>query len=336
MEERRTSEAGAARAEEVLGTAPDAPEGVPRYRLQGSLWRVDAEQIQVTVRLLPAEGRRRLAAARADVAVASLPQVMAGVPSPVGPGTGRLHEARAAAVISARLDREAAKRAARNLARARVIAQAIGVPAPVVEEVTSETEAVAVLENLLNEGLPTDERWFPVAPDAAGSPAEERVAVGLAAQVVPVGGVFRPDVTAILGRKIYRAGDPITIEIRSEESAYLGVFGWGADNRVVRLYPANEQVLHVGAGDVQVLPRPGDGSIVSEPLRVPDNQEDHEAFIVVAAAELVDFAALAPPAGATLPETQNRAVPGGQFLAALGALDLGRTRVILLPYQVHR
>ena len=277
-----------------------------------------------------------LLAVGADIAVDSLPpgmvNALAVATTPVG---GRMHEANAEAVISERLDRKAAERAVRNLARARVIAQALGLPAPGVEEVTSESDAIALLENLLNEGLPLDETWFPVTPEALVT-GEKRVAVGLAARVVPLGTMFHPAVTARLGIKVYRAREPMTIEIRSEESAYLGVFAWGADNRVVRLYPNRGGLLGIGAGEVLVLPRPGEGLIVSEPLRDPGNHEDHEAFIVVATPEPADFAGLAPAVGTTFSETRIRAGPDGDFFAALARLDVGRMTVIVLPYQVYR
>ena len=335
VEQRQDGEAGAARAEAVLGTAGEEADETPHYRLQGSLWRLNAEQVRLQLRLLAANGMRRLLATGADIAVASLPPGMSAPLTTAGTDAGRMFEARASALVSTRLDRKAAERGARNLARARVVAQALGLPAPTVEDVTSESDALAALENLLNEGIPVDERWFPAIPDVPAA-GEERVAVGLAARVTPVGAMYHPKVTASLGRKIYRARHPITIEIRGEESAYLGVFAWGADNRVVRLYPERGGILRVAGGEVLVLPRPGEGRIVSEPLRNPGNREDHEAFIVIAAAEPVDYSALAPSVGATLAETQKRAVLGGEFLAALGKMDISRMTVIVLPYQVHR
>ena len=334
MEERRRSEAGAARAEAVLGTARATASEAPRYHLQGSLWMLDAEQIRLQLRLLAADGQRKLAVG-ADIASASLPPGLADVPSSVSPQLGRMHEGRAEAVISTRLDRKAAERGARNLARARVVAQALGLPAPAVEAVTSESDGVAVLGDLLKQGVTIDERWIPVSPDTAVG-GEERVAVRLAARVAPVGGVYRPRVTASLGKRVLRARDPIGIEVRSEESAYVGVFAWGADNRVVRLYPKRGGLLRIAAGEVLVLPRPGDGRIVSEPLREPGNLEDHEAFIVMAAGEPVDYSNLAPAVGATLAETQGRALMDSDFLAALAGLDLGRMTVIVLPYHVYR
>lgn len=90
----------------------------------------------------------------------------------------------------------------------------------------------------------------------------------------------------------------------------------------MRLYPTDAQrQLTMDAGEVLVLPAQGEGRIRSEPLRVEGNLEDHEALIVVAATESVDYGGLAPKAGATLTETMERALDGGRF--PCGARDGG-------------
>ena len=92
-------------------------------------------------------------------------------------------------------------------------------------EVTSEEDTVATFTGFLDAGLPVDERFWEVrAEDDAGGAA--RVAVRLAARVVPVGDLIRPAVRARLEHAVYRAMEPMRIEIRSEEAAHLGVFAW--------------------------------------------------------------------------------------------------------------
>ena len=335
MAERARREGNAARAAAVLATAPEGSGEIPRYRLTGALWPLDGERLRVHVRLQHAG--RTLVATGADVAVASLPQALVAGPA-IGSGTppaaGRMYEAVAEAVVSGRLDRDSALRAARNLARARVVSQALGLPPPHVTEVTTEADAVLAFGGLLDAGLPVDERFREIRPedDSAG---EERVAVHLAARVVSLGNLIRPAVGARLDRTVYEALTPIKIEIRSEEKAYLGVFAWGADNRVVRLYPREDPVLSIGAGETVFLPRRGEGRILSAPLPVPGNREDHEAFVVVAAPKPLDFAALAPAVGETLSGTMKRAVDGSGFLAALAGQDPARMSVMWLPYSVH-
>ena len=83
------------------------------------------------------------------------------------------------------------------------------------------------------------------------------------------------------------------------------------------------------------LPRRGVARIVSAPLPLPANREDHEAFVVVASPRPIDFGALARAVGASLAETMNAAVEGSDFLAALAGQDPARTALIWLPYQVH-
>lgn len=245
-----------------------------------------------------------------------------------------MHEAVAEATVTERLDRASALRAARNLARARVVAQALGLPPPGVTVARTEANAVMAFAGFLDRGLPVDERFGDAWPeDDAGS--EERLAVRLTARVVPVGGLVRPAVSARLDRNVYRAMEPMRIEIRSEEAAHLGVFAWGADNRVVRLYPRGRGRLGIGARETLVLPRPRDGPILSAPLPAAGNREDHEAFVVVASARSIDFASLAPEAAGTLSGTMQRAVDGSGFLAALAGEDPARMAVIWLPYQVH-
>ena len=338
MAERARREGNEARAAAVLGTAPDAAGEVPRYRLQGIIWRLDAGRIRVEARLRL--GRRSVAGAGADISVASLPPGLVAEAAAgsgrqgAASGVGRMHEAVAEAVISDRLDRDSALRAARNLARARVVAQALDLPPPAVTEVTTEADAVAVFGGFLDAGLPVDERFREVRP-AGDTNGGQRIAVRLTARVVPIGSLIRPAVNARLEHAVYKAMEPMRVEIRSEEKAHLGLFAWGADDRVVRLYPRGTSRLVIGAGETLDLPRPGEGRILTVPLPLPGNREDHEALVVVASARPIDFAALAAAAGATVAGTMQRAVEGSGFLAALAGQDPARIAVIWLPYQVH-
>ena len=341
MAERMQREENEARAAAVLRTAPEKSAQPFRYRVNGTIWRLDDERIRLEARLTHA-GRSR-AAAGADIMLASLPPELAeGGVRPSGPagGAGRTWEAVAEAVVSARLDRAAARRAARNLARARVVAQALGLAPPRVTEVRTEADAVAAFEGFLDAGLPVDERFLQVVPEGAADDEEERIAVRLVARVEPVGvAPARPVLRVRLVRPVFRAMEPISMEIRSEEAVHLGVFAWGADDRVVRLYPRGASRLSARAGEPLVLPRPGEGRILSVPMPEPDNREDHEALVVVAvsaSAPPLDFTALAPEVGVSLDETLKRAVDGSRFFAALAARNPARMTLRWLPYQVHR
>ena len=331
MAKRLGSRAAEAAANAELGSGQTPGSDVPRYRLRGELRRLDDDRFRVDARLLL--GERKLIADGADMATASVPAELAaslsrrdGAPEPT-----KRYEAVAEAVVGPRLDAASARRAARNLARARVIAQALGLDAPAVDEVRSEADAVAALGEYLGKGLPVDEQFHDLAVDDGS-----RIGVRLGAKVVPVGVVSAPALTAKLPKTVFKAMEPITVELRSEAKVYLGVFAWGADNRVVRLYPTDGQrQLTMEAGEVLVLPPHGEGRIRSEPLRTEGNLEDHEALIVIAATESVDYGALAPEAGATLTETMERSVNGWRFLAALAKARLGRISVDILSYQIY-
>ena len=333
MAGRLRSRAAEAATRSALGTGSASVSDVPRYGLRGELRRLDDTRFRVDARVL--RGERKLIAGGADVAIASVPAHLAtglgrsdGAPEPT-----RRYEAVAEAVVSDRLDAASAQRAARNLARARVVAQALGLQAPAVVEVRSEADAVAALGEYLSKGLSVDEQ-FRDHHVAVGDGS--RIGVRLTARVVPVGVVRRPVVMAKLSKTVFKAMEAITIELRSEASVYLGVFAWGADNKVVRLYPRDEQrELTMRSGEVMVLPRQGEGRIRSEPLRTKGNLEDHEALIVVAATESVDYNDLAPTAGATFAGTMERALDGGTFLAALANEAPSGMSVTVLGYQVH-
>ena len=330
MEQRLGS---AAIANAVRGTGNAAGSDMPRYRLRGQLHRLDAERFRIDARVLL--GERKLIAAGADVAIASVAEGLAAslVGNNAAPEPTRRYEAVAEAVVADRLDAASARRAARNLARARVIAQALGLDAPAVAEVRTEADAVAALGEYLSEGLPVDEQFHDYR---AGVGEGSRIGVRLTATVAPVGVASRPAVTAKLPKKVFKAMEPIVITLRSKATVYVGVFSWGADNKVVRLYPnATRKQLVLRAGEALQLPSHGDGTIRSEPLRTAGNLEDHEALIVVAATQRVDYGALAPAAGATLAETMKRAKDGGKFLAALAAAGPSRMSVSVLGYQVH-
>lgn len=76
-----------------------------------------------------------------------------------------------------------------------------------------------------------------------------------------------------------------------------------------------------------VLSEQGEGRIRSEPLRVEGSLDDHEALIVVASTESVDHGALALGAEATLTETMERSLEGGDSLAALATAGPSRMSV---------
>ena len=246
------------------------------------------------------------------------------------PGAKRFR-AKARAVTSDELDRAGATRAMRNLARARVVARALGLPPPSIDVVRSEADGVRALSGTLDHGIPADERFSGPWPDGSGGLEAE-----LEARVVRVGDEGRPKVEASLDGNEFRAEEPIGITLSAEEAVHAAVFAWGADNQVVRLYPnAEAPDLALEAGSRVTLPRAEEGHIQSAPM--PGNAEDHEAFIVLAGGGRPAFDGLAGLVGETVEETMQAGnVSGAAFFDALARLDTSRLALIVLPYRVTR
>ena len=151
MAKRLGSRATEAAANAVLGDGTAVGSDVPPYRLRGELRRLDDKRFRVDARVLLRE--RKLIAAGADVAIASVPaDLAASLTGNDAPEPTTRYEAVAEAVVSDRLDAASAQRAARNLARARVIAQALGLEAPPVDEVRTEADAVVHVGRLPEPG----------------------------------------------------------------------------------------------------------------------------------------------------------------------------------------
>ena len=281
---------------------------------------VHAEAVVVSLTAYD-DGWRQVASARITVSKGLFP------PDMVDPGPRRFR-AKVRAVVSEGLDREGATRAMRNLARARVVAQALGLPPPSIDVVRTEADGVRALTGTLGHGIPVDERFSGPRPDGAGGLEAE-----LDVRVVEVGATARPRVEASLDKNEFLAQEPIWITLSAEAAAHAAVFAWGADNRVVRLYPnpkAPDLVLE--AGSRVTLPRAGDGYIWSAPM--PGNAEDHEAFLVLAAGGPLALDGLAGQAGGSPEETIQAAVSGAGFFDALAGLDTSRLALIVLPYRV--
>ena len=309
---------------EAIGRGGDEPAPPPRgYELRGAFTWIDrkAEAATLWVELL--DGRDVVAHDSATIERSWLPESLAG--ADVG---GRRYRAEARAVPSGDLSKDGVSDAAKNLARARVVAKALDMAAPAFEEIGSEAESMAALRFLAH-GIPVDEQ-FDTWPSAGGEWSAR-----LTARVVAVGTVLRPTVEAALSGDEFRAREPIGIELSASDSVYTAVFSWGADNRVVRLYPnMGAPELIVPAGGRVGLPRAGDGKIQSMPL--PGRLANHEAFIVVASTRPLDFGGVAPLVGQSLDETMKNAGEPGLFLDALGALDLTHATVSVLPYRIRK
>ncbi|WP_259780182.1 DUF4384 domain-containing protein [Aestuariispira ectoiniformans] len=314
------------REKALSDAATPPPEANTVYRLTGTFYRLDKETAELLV-ALKADGQS-VAKGSAKISIPSLPKDIA-------PTTGmrdKVYQAVGEAILSEKLDRDAALRAARNLARARVVAQALGLSGPAVDIIRSEADAASILAHSLNKGIPTEERFVELVSDA-----DDKVTIELRARVIPIGSVIHPDIQAKLNKSTFKAMEPIYVDLSSSATTFIGLFSWGADNRVVRLYPSPQSPsLAVEPNAPLLLPEPGQGDILSMPLPGLQNPEDHEALIVVASTKPIDFTALAPMAGESLSETMTVSVDGSHFFNALARTDVSRIALEFLPYQVRR
>ena len=305
----------------ATGRQPDdAAETPGGYELHGAFAWTDEERELASLWVELREDGRPIAQDRIELKRAWLPHTIAGA---------RRYDAEARAMPSDSLHPMTALEAAMNLARARVVAQAVGIEAPAFEVVTSEAEGIAALKTLAY-GIPVDEQ-FDTWQDATG----ERH-VWLKARVATVGGHMRPAVKADLTKNDLKEREKFKIMLSASATVHVGVFAWGADGRVVRFYP-NEKVrnLIVPAGGRVSLPQAGDGNADFWSAPLPGHTENHEAIIIVASNKPLDFRNLGSMAGNNTAETMSVAIPAGIFLNALGELDLSQATLLILPYRVR-
>lgn len=318
-----------ARARAQLGYDDAVLPERPAYTVHGVLWHVGPERLSLLVELRHGDRTVALGGAEIDPASVMDGELMGSEPD------GGFFTAVGEAVVSSRLDRASALRAARNLARARVVAQALGRGDPTIHEVVTEADAASLLANTLTHAIPYDESFEAVSPQGSG----ERVAVRLEARVRPLGSVIRPSVRARLEQSVYRTGEFMRLELDADARTYVGVFSWDALNRVARVYPAGNQAqFTMGAGERLRLPHASENrQLASAPLpgtAGAPNPEDHEMFLVLTSTTPIDFSNLGGAIGSSAAETADAAIDGTAFFQALSDMDLSRMALIPLSYQV--
>ena len=330
--------AGEERVAEALGTPhPATTDGAVTYKLKVETDLHDEDHMRLDAKLVVSGNT--LVSAGADISLATVPENLrrdwSG--SSTRRDTGKRYEAEAAAVVSTRLDEDAALRASRNLARARMITQALGTPSLDIDEIEDEVDAVRVLlDGFPSQGITFNEQFqtLDTGPD--------RVAVRLVAEVVAVGTSVRPSVKAEFDRAsnaelaIYAEGEKIEFTLRSESAAHVGIFYWGADDKVSRLYPNAKRSIEVGADDTVALPGKNEDHLRTFVMDPESNREDHEALVVVAASEAINFEKLAAPVPKSADASRAEQTASGEFLDRLANAPPARLSVQVLPLLVHR
>jgi hypothetical protein len=240
----------------------------------------------------------------------------------IGPFT-----ATADAVVKAPLDLDAATRAARALARARVIAQSTNQLQTVPLIINGLTDGAKAMQAIAG-GVTTAERWDD--PQVIDNGA--RVRVTLHAKVRPLGSRDGPKVTAVMSSGVVESGAPFRLTLSSDTPCVVAVFGWTSDDQVTRLYPyGRHPAVSIGPGKSADLPRSDEGEIGSE-LR-PGTVADFESLIIVASAQPLNWDKIANEPGKTYADTNAQGRSAQEVFEALAQLP-GRFSVNIVPYQV--
>jgi hypothetical protein len=248
---------------------------------------------------------------------------------PVKPQCGNfVHRVSGEALVGKQLDHEGALRAARALARARAIAEETCASVAGAPAVVRDTADAGWALQAITGGVTFDESWS----EKANLDDGKRVRTDLTTKVRILGGASAPALKVALSPPVVQSETPFGITISTETAAYVAVFDWQSDDRVLRLYPFGvDHALAVAAGQPLILPRRGEVPFMSEPR--PGLNTDFEALIVVASAKPLDYDGLAEEVAATAEESLQRAKPVGELFEALAKIQTPLTLAVV-PYQI--
>lgn len=138
-----------------------------------------------------------------------------------------------------------------------------------------------------------------------------------------------------LAKRRIAAQDTFDVTFKAQSETRVGVFAWGADDKVVRIYPRDR-------GDAAILARPGGNSsynaeakrwLQSTPL--PGVNESDEAIILIGCQNSgTSYEPLAPIAGQDVDATLADAVASASFLERLSSFCAGGLSVSVVDYTV--
>lgn len=294
------------------------------YELHGEFAWLNEDMAQLHAWLLDPLRKERVIESRVGFERQWLPESLFRRKSPYFTVSAR-------ATVSGGLGKAHAKHAARNLARARLVADALGIEPPPIGEIRTGGDGIMALRHALQHGIPAEERFSELWRDGENGWKTE-----LRARVVKPGTVVRPALTAALASDSVRAWEPIRIRLSARDSVHIAAFAWAPDGSVFRLYPHYAEPSPVVPENGRLtLPRDRRCPIESAPL--PDQSASHEAIIVIGSDKRLGVEDLAPPfchdPDAGVPA---KPVSGDAFLRGLSKLDLGHATLSVLPYVVTR
>lgn len=191
------------------------------------------------------------------------------------------------------------------------------------------TDDEATAMKALEQGISYDADW-----DTTWK-GNEAITASLKARVRPV---EKPNaIDAALSATSIKALEPFDVSITSKagDEINVGVYAWGADSNVVRIFPIGIETdpLHIPAGGTKKLSERVD-QLISAPL--PGERESREAVIVVSCPKgtKADFVALAPAAGASVGQSISTAIGEESFFDKLSSFCPGNLGLRVLPYTV--
>ncbi|MEQ9639598.1 MAG: DUF4384 domain-containing protein [Alphaproteobacteria bacterium] len=311
----------------ILGDAVDdaCPTGDKGggYMLTGNYWPV-GEQLSVRLALRN-DLNQEVNIWNGQLARATLPEGLELQPSEEGERSGR-----GVALITDETSDAEAQMRARMAARLATIAVATSRSMPKAQ--VDDNEAARAVMAAMSDAVTYDETWE--RDGRTKTQGQSAWAALLRGRVRALGGALAPKVEVALANDVIVAGELLTLQVTSPTQAYIGLYAWGADDRIVRLLPvsASEPVV-VRPNATLTLPRRSDPELTSGPL--PDSPLNTEALIVVASAKPIDFVALAAGVpGTTVGETMSAAVPVNRFNEELRKLDQQTVSVRYVPYTV--
>lgn len=127
----------------------------------------------------------------------------------------------------------------------------------------------------------------------------------------------------------------VTLTSKASQDLSVGIFAWGADSSVVRVFPLGvaPEPIALAPGATRRLSEKVD-QLVSAPL--PGERESREAVIVVGCptSKPAKFTELAPPAGANVGQSISAAIGEEAFFDKLSEFCPGELTVRVLPYTV--
>ncbi|MCY4550345.1 MAG: hypothetical protein OXC28_18420, partial [Defluviicoccus sp.] len=212
------------RADLGLGGDPAGP-GRLDYELHGEFAWLNKDSARLDAWLLDPDRGERVSEFRVAVERDWLPETLVRREAPYFTVSAR-------ATVSGELGKAHARHAARNLARARLMTDALGAEPPPIGEIRTEADGIVALRHALQTGIPADERFREQWRDGENGWKTE-----LRARVVKPGTIVRPALTARLASDSVRAWEPIRIELSARDSVHIAAFAWGPDGSVLRLYP---------------------------------------------------------------------------------------------------